>query len=92
MLDKDYLEQGLNGEAPLKVILCGSVQTAEQEKVGVVSMVYATLDKEAAAGKIQELFSQNPQNYYMVYSVPFDVDLTTLTHYPSVAITKDDLQ
>ena len=56
MLDKDYLEQGLNGEAPLKVILCGRVQTAEQEKVGVVSMVYATLDKEAAAEKIQELF------------------------------------
>ena len=92
MSDKDYLEQGLNGEAPLKIILCGSVQTAEQEKVGVVSMVYATLDKEAAAGKIQELLSQNSQNYYMVYSVPFDVDLTTLPHYPSITITNDDLQ
>ncbi len=92
MSDKDYLEQGLNGEAPLKIILCGSIQTVEQEKAGVVSVVYATLDKEAAAKKIQELLSQNPQNYYMVYSVPLDVDLTTLTHYPSIAITKDDLQ
>ena len=49
-----YIEQGLNGEAPLKLI--------------------------------------NPNNYYMVYSVPLNVDLTELTHYPSIAITKDDLE
>ena len=30
-------------------------------------------------------------NYYMVYSVPLNVDLTELSHYPSIAISKDDL-
>jgi len=28
----------------------------------------------------------------MVYSVPLNVDLTELSHYPSIAISKDDLQ
>lgn len=34
----------------------------------------------------------DPNNYYMVCSVPLNVDLTELTHYPSIAITKDDLE
>lgn len=89
---KDYIEQGLNGEAPLKLILCGNVQSAENNKVGVVSVVYATNDRALAEQKIQALASANPDNYYMVYSVPLDLDLTTLTHYPSIAITKSDLQ
>lgn len=89
---KDYVEQGLNGELHLKVILCGNVHNAETEKVGVVSVVYATQDKIAAEKRIQELISNNPNNYYMIYSVPLDTDLTTLSHYPSIAITKKDLQ
>lgn len=28
----------------------------------------------------------------MVYNVPLDTDLMTLTHYPSIAITKEDLK
>ena len=31
------------------------------------------------------------EHYYMVYSVPLNVDLTELSHYPSIAISKDDL-
>lgn len=89
---KDYIEQGLNDEAPLKLILCGNVQGEKDEKVGVVSVVFATNDKSIAKQKICELINNNPDNYYMVYSVPLDVDLTELTHYPSIAITKDDLQ
>ena len=42
---EDYIEQGLNGEAPLKLILRGSIQNSGNEKVGVVSVAYATLDK-----------------------------------------------
>ena len=56
---EDYIEQGLNGEAPLKLIMRGSIQNSGNEKV---------------------------------YSVPLDVDLTTLSHYPSIAISGDDLR
>ena len=89
---EDYIEQGLNGEAPLKLILRGSIQNSGNEKVGVVSVAYATLDKRLAESKIRELAAENPSHYYMVYSVPLDVDLTTLSHYPSIAISGDDLK
>lgn len=89
---EEYIKQGLNGEAPLKIILCGNIQCAENDKIGVVSVVYATNDKDLAEQKIHELTAANPNNYYMIYSVPLNVDLTELSHYPSIAITKDDLQ
>lgn len=89
---EEYIEQGLNGEAPLKLILCGNVQSTNNDKVGVVSVVFATNDKNLAEQKIHELTAANPDNYYMVYSVPLNVDLTKLTHYPSIAIMKDDLE
>lgn len=89
---KDYIKQGLNGNAPLKLILCGNIQGTENDKVGVVSVVYATNDKDLAEHKMNELIAVNPNNYYMVYSVPLNVDLTELSHYPSIVISKDDLQ
>lgn len=90
---QECIEQGLNGEAPLKLILCGSVQWTEMDdKLGVVSVVYATNDKDLAEQKIHELTAANPDNYYMVYSVPLNVDLTELVYYPSIAITKNDLK
>ena len=89
---KDYIKQGLNGNAPLKLILCGNIQGTENDKVGVVSVVYATNDKDLAEQKMNELIAVNPNNYYMVYSVPLNVDLTELSHHPSIAISKDDLQ
>lgn len=89
---EEYIEQGLNGEAPLKLILCGNVQSTKNDKVGVVSVVFATNDKNLAEHKIHELTAANPDNYYMVYSVPLNLDLTELTHYPSIAITKEDLE
>ena len=72
---KDYIKQGLNGNAPLKLILCGNIQGTENDKVGVVSVVYATNDKDLAEQKMNELIAVNPNNYYMVYSVPLNVDL-----------------
>ena len=89
---KDYINQGINGDAPLKLILCGNVQGTENDKVGVVSVVYATTDKDLAEQQLHELTTANPDHYYMVYSVPLNVDLTTLSHYPSTAISKGDLQ
>jgi len=89
---QDYVHMGLNGEAPLKLILCGNVEALNGNKVGVVSVVYATNDKILAEQKIKSLQEKNPENYYMVYSVPLDTDLDMLSHYPSIEITKDDLQ
>lgn len=92
MNNQDYVRLGLDGEAPLKLILCGNVQIVGAKKTGVVSVVYATLDKNLAEKKITELSKLNPDAYYMVYSVPLDSDLTMLDHYPSIAISQDDLQ
>ena len=90
---KDYIELGLNGEDPLKLILCGSVESKDNNKIGVVAVVYATTDKNLAEQKMQELLgdTNNSDKYYMVYSVPLNTDLTTLEHYPSIEITKNDL-
>ena len=34
----------------------------------------------------------NPEKFYMEYVTPLDVDLTSLEHYPSIEISKNDLQ
>ena len=92
MDEKDYISMGLNGTAPLELILCGEVEEAESRKTGVVSVVYATENKEIAEEKIKELSEKYPEKFYMVYSVPLNVDLTTLSHYPSIEISQEDLQ
>lgn len=92
MDDQAYIELGLNGEADLKVILCGGVEKQETGKLGVVSLVYATYNKETARKKLEDLIANNPNNYYMVYSLPLDTDLTQLAHYPSIAISREDLE
>lgn len=92
MEQTDYIEMGLNGDAPLKVIMCGSVETNSNDNIGVVSLVYATTDREMAKERIYDLMEKDPESYYMVYSVPLDTDLTRLGHYPSICITKEDLK
>lgn len=52
---EDYIKMGLDGEAPLKVILCGMVEENTQGKVGVVSVVYVTMDRVQAEAKLREL-------------------------------------
>ncbi len=85
------IELGLNGEDELKLILCGEVEQDEKEKVGVVSVVFASNNKSLVKERLEELIKANKDKYYMVYSVPLDIDLTTLNHYPSIAIQKEDL-
>lgn len=91
MQHEEYIDMGLNGKDPLKVILRGSIETVSDTAVGVVSLVYATMDREVAKAKIYELMEADADAYYMVYSVPLDMDLMSLEHYPSIAITKEDL-
>jgi hypothetical protein len=92
MDDQSYITLGLRGESPLKLILCGNTQDSNHGKVGVVSVVYATTDAVLAERKLYEYRQHDPASYYMVYSVPLDTDLTTLPHYPSIEITKKDLE
>lgn len=89
---QDYVKMGLEGTAPLKLILCGGVENSADGKIGVVAVVYATEDSAAAEQKLKELAEANPENYYMVYSVPLNTDLPELGHYPSIAISREDLQ
>jgi len=75
----------------VRMILCGSVEASRvnpSEKVGVVSVVFVSADER----KLEELQKKNPKGFYMEYVVPLDVDLTMLEHYPSLAISKEDLQ
>lgn len=67
---EEYIQQGLGGEAPLKVILCGNVEEAEKDKIGVVSVVYATEKKEWAEQKIRELTKAHPAVLYGLQCTP----------------------
>ena len=84
---------GLDGGGPLKLILCGRVEETAVGKSGIVSVVYATMDRAAAERRLSELMlASRPGHYYMVYGVPLDEDLTLLGHYPSVEVTREDLE
>ncbi|GFI61967.1 hypothetical protein IMSAG049_01138 [Clostridiales bacterium] len=37
---KDYIKQGLNGNAPLKLILCGNIQGTENDKLSFYLPIY----------------------------------------------------
>ena len=76
----------------LKVVLCGGIRKEDTTKLGVVSVVLITYDRDLAQEKMQELIVKHPENCYMVYSVPEDMDLTMLAQYPSMAITKEDVE
>lgn len=92
-MDNGYIKSGLESPYPLKVIMRGSIQKSEGQNICVVSIVFATMNKELAEQRIHKLIreSTDPKMYYMVYSVPFDTDLTALEHYPSIAVFPSDL-
>ncbi len=92
-MDRETLiELGLGG-GPLKLILRGGLETIEGSKAGVVTVVYATMDRRKAEQRLEELTAAAaPGQSYMVYGVPLDTDLTTLEYYPSVAVTRADLE
>ena len=77
------------------MILCGNVEKSTSkpdENVGVVSVVYVSEDHKNVTSKLEELQTTNPDVFYMEYEAPMDTDLTTLKHYPSIEISKEDLQ
>ncbi|KXT77502.1 hypothetical protein STRDD11_02562 [Streptococcus sp. DD11] len=62
----------------------------EGKETAVVEVLFASSDHEKVEVKYQELTTQYPDNYLAVYDLPLDTDLNTLSHYPSVAISKED--
>lgn len=79
----------------IEMILCGSVEESSfnpKEKVGVVSVVFVSKDEAKVKEKLDLLRKTNPNKFYMEYTTSLDVDLTTLDHYPSIEISKEDLQ
>ena len=77
------------------IILCGSVEkssSAPEKNVGVVSVVYVSSDETKVKEKLASLKREHPDRFYMEYSVPLDTDLTSLDHYPSIEISKEDLE
>lgn len=78
----------------IRMILCGNVEDSRMnpsEKVGVVSVVFVSTEEEKIKIKLKELQDKNPEKFYMEYVTPLNIDLTSLEHYPSIAISKDDL-
>ena len=63
----------------------------EKDKTGaVVEVLFASANHEKVKAKYQELKIQYPDNYLAIYDLPLDTDLSSLPHYPSVAISKEE--
>lgn len=54
--------------------------------------MYASSDHEKVKAKYEELVGQYPENYLAIYDLPLDTDLSSLPHYPSVAISKEEFE
>ncbi|ABV10068.1 hypothetical protein [Streptococcus gordonii] len=65
----------------------------EKDKTGaVVEVLYASSNHEKVKAKYEELVAQYPENYLAIYDLPLDTDLSSLPHYPSVAISKEEFE
>lgn len=63
----------------------------EEGKTGaVVEVLFASANHEKVKAKYQELKIQYPNNYLAVYDLPLDKNLSSLPHYPSVVISKEE--
>lgn len=92
MHDQNYIDMALTDNKELKLILKGEVIPENDEKIGVISVVFITTDVNTAKVTFEKLNQyKNKDDYYMLYSCPTDTQLTELAHYPSLQITKADL-
>lgn len=89
---QDYINMALDDNGELKVILKGEISQENNQKIGVVSIVFITKDVNNAKAMLDKLNkTKNKDDYYMLYSCPLDTELTALPHYPSLEISKEDL-
>lgn len=64
----------------------------EGKETAVVEVLFASADHEKIKSKYQELKIQYPDNYLAIYDLPLDTDLSSLLHYPSVAIGREEFE
>ena len=62
----------------------------ESKETAVVEVLFASADHEKVKAKYQELKIQYLDNYLAIYDLPLDSDLSSLPHYPTVAISKEE--
>ena len=74
----------------IKIIVNAFVE--KDKTVAVVEVLYASSDHEKVRAKYEELVAQYPENYLATYDLPLDIDLNTLSHYPSVFIGKEEFE
>ena len=72
----------------IKIIVNAFVE--EGKEIAVVEVLFTSADHEKVKAKYQELKIQYPDNYLAIYDLPLDTDLSSLPHYPSVAISKEE--
>lgn len=64
----------------------------EGKGTAVVEVLFASADHEKVKAKYQELKIQYPNNYLAIYDLPLDTVLSSLPHYPSVAIGREEFE
>ena len=62
----------------------------EGKETAVVEVLFASANHEKVKAKYQELKIQYPDNYLAIYDSPLGADLSSLPHYPSVVISKEE--
>ena len=62
----------------------------EGKEIAVVEVLFASTDHEKVKVKYQELKIEYPDNYLAIYDLPLDTNLSSLPHYPSVVISKEE--
>ena len=62
----------------------------EDKETAVIEVLFASSNHEKVKAKYQELKIQYPDNYLAIYDLPLDTDLSSLPHYPSVVISKEE--
>lgn len=56
----------------------------------VAAVVFASETSQVISEKMAELQNLYPYDYLAIYYLPLDTDLSKLSHYPSVAIGKEE--
>lgn len=92
MDEVNWLEYGLESISDLKIIMKGSVESNESDKIGVVSLIYASSDVDKIKEIYDEVTEKDPKSYYMIYGINLDQRLDSQMHYPSIAIERSDLE
>lgn len=92
MDEVNWLEYGLESISDLKIIMKGSVESNESDKIGVVSLIYASSDVDKIKEIYDEVTEKDPESYYMIYGINLDQRLDSQMHYPSIAIEPSDLE